>query len=116
MQPPQSYSIEGQCSSGQLIGMLAGALPDHRGRWCTPVLEQLIPEERQAVFLARLKVGTVFLSAEYPAPDPGLLSARPVIKVKYQIQWSEALEAGLRPNAAYTMSDGALQNPTLLTP
>ncbi|MGH0148708.1 UNVERIFIED_CONTAM: hypothetical protein FKN15_043469 [Acipenser sinensis] len=34
MQPPQSYSIGGQRSSGQLTGKPAGARPDYRGRWC----------------------------------------------------------------------------------
>ncbi|MGH0115471.1 UNVERIFIED_CONTAM: hypothetical protein FKN15_000106 [Acipenser sinensis] len=34
IQPPQSYSVGGQCSSGQLIGKPAGARPDYRGRWC----------------------------------------------------------------------------------
>ncbi|MGH0129322.1 UNVERIFIED_CONTAM: hypothetical protein FKN15_038548 [Acipenser sinensis] len=34
MQPPQSYSVGGQHSSGQLTGKPAGALPDYRGRWC----------------------------------------------------------------------------------
>ncbi|MGH0145325.1 UNVERIFIED_CONTAM: hypothetical protein FKN15_052215 [Acipenser sinensis] len=34
VQPPQSYSIGGQRSSGQLTGKPAGAQPDYRGRWC----------------------------------------------------------------------------------
>ncbi|MGH0130263.1 UNVERIFIED_CONTAM: hypothetical protein FKN15_015605 [Acipenser sinensis] len=34
MQPPQSYSVGGQCSSGQLTGKPAGARPDYRGRCC----------------------------------------------------------------------------------
>ncbi|MGH0131601.1 UNVERIFIED_CONTAM: hypothetical protein FKN15_047934 [Acipenser sinensis] len=34
MQPPQSYNIGGQRSSGQLTGKPGGARPDHRGRWC----------------------------------------------------------------------------------
>ncbi|MGH0155287.1 UNVERIFIED_CONTAM: hypothetical protein FKN15_033046 [Acipenser sinensis] len=34
MQPPQSYSVGGQRSSGQLTGKPAGARPDYRGRWC----------------------------------------------------------------------------------
>ncbi|MGH0122977.1 UNVERIFIED_CONTAM: hypothetical protein FKN15_077631 [Acipenser sinensis] len=34
VQPPQSYSIGGQRSSGQLTGKTAGAWPDYRGRWC----------------------------------------------------------------------------------
>ncbi|MGH0169902.1 UNVERIFIED_CONTAM: hypothetical protein FKN15_057649 [Acipenser sinensis] len=34
VQPPQSYSIRGQRSSGQLTGKPAGARPDYRGRWC----------------------------------------------------------------------------------
>ncbi|MGH0136742.1 UNVERIFIED_CONTAM: hypothetical protein FKN15_049771 [Acipenser sinensis] len=36
MQPPQSYSVGGQRSSGQLTGKPAGARPDYRGRWCAP--------------------------------------------------------------------------------
>ncbi|MGH0122854.1 UNVERIFIED_CONTAM: hypothetical protein FKN15_008561 [Acipenser sinensis] len=35
VQPPQSYSVRGQRSSGQLTGKPAGARPDYRGRWCT---------------------------------------------------------------------------------
>ncbi|MGH0159445.1 UNVERIFIED_CONTAM: hypothetical protein FKN15_037594 [Acipenser sinensis] len=35
MQPPESYSVRGQRSSGQLTGKPAGVQPDHRGRWCT---------------------------------------------------------------------------------
>ncbi|MGH0151775.1 UNVERIFIED_CONTAM: hypothetical protein FKN15_043645 [Acipenser sinensis] len=34
MQPPQSYSVSGQHSSGKLTGKPAGARPDYRGRWC----------------------------------------------------------------------------------
>ncbi|MGH0159990.1 UNVERIFIED_CONTAM: hypothetical protein FKN15_038542 [Acipenser sinensis] len=34
VQPPQSYSVRGQRSSGQLTGKPAGAQPDYRGRWC----------------------------------------------------------------------------------
>ena len=34
VQPPQSYSVGGQRSSGQLTGKPAGAQPDYRGRWC----------------------------------------------------------------------------------
>ncbi|MGH0121380.1 UNVERIFIED_CONTAM: hypothetical protein FKN15_072414 [Acipenser sinensis] len=34
MQPPQSYSVGGQRSSGQLTGKPAGARPDYRGCWC----------------------------------------------------------------------------------
>ncbi|MGH0136298.1 UNVERIFIED_CONTAM: hypothetical protein FKN15_020691 [Acipenser sinensis] len=34
MQPPQSYSVGGQRSSGQLTGKPAGARPDQRGHWC----------------------------------------------------------------------------------
>ncbi|MGH0152409.1 UNVERIFIED_CONTAM: hypothetical protein FKN15_072438 [Acipenser sinensis] len=33
-QPPQSYSVGGQRSSGQLTGKPAGARPDYRGRCC----------------------------------------------------------------------------------
>ncbi|MGH0119969.1 UNVERIFIED_CONTAM: hypothetical protein FKN15_060526 [Acipenser sinensis] len=35
VQPPQSYSVGGQRSSGQLTGKPAGARTDYRGRWCT---------------------------------------------------------------------------------
>ncbi|MGH0129735.1 UNVERIFIED_CONTAM: hypothetical protein FKN15_039715 [Acipenser sinensis] len=34
VQPPQSYRVGGQRSSGQLTGMPAGAWPVYRGRWC----------------------------------------------------------------------------------
>ncbi|MGH0151751.1 UNVERIFIED_CONTAM: hypothetical protein FKN15_001678 [Acipenser sinensis] len=36
VQPPQSYSVGGQHSSGRLTGKPAGAQPDYRGRWCAP--------------------------------------------------------------------------------
>ncbi|MGH0138709.1 UNVERIFIED_CONTAM: hypothetical protein FKN15_067070 [Acipenser sinensis] len=34
VQPPQSYSVGGQRSSGQITGKPAGTRPDYRGRWC----------------------------------------------------------------------------------
>ncbi|MGH0134427.1 UNVERIFIED_CONTAM: hypothetical protein FKN15_026912 [Acipenser sinensis] len=34
VQPPQSYSIGGPSSSGQLTGKPTDARPDYRGRWC----------------------------------------------------------------------------------
>ncbi|MGH0167192.1 UNVERIFIED_CONTAM: hypothetical protein FKN15_052030, partial [Acipenser sinensis] len=34
VQPPQSYSVGGQRSSGRVTGKPAGARPDYRGRWC----------------------------------------------------------------------------------
>ncbi|MGH0143643.1 UNVERIFIED_CONTAM: hypothetical protein FKN15_008789 [Acipenser sinensis] len=34
VQLPQSYSVGGQRSSGQLTGKPAGTRPDYRGRWC----------------------------------------------------------------------------------
>ncbi|MGH0161458.1 UNVERIFIED_CONTAM: hypothetical protein FKN15_041221 [Acipenser sinensis] len=34
VQPPQSYSVGGQRSSGQLTGKPASARSDYRGRWC----------------------------------------------------------------------------------
>ncbi|MGH0148794.1 UNVERIFIED_CONTAM: hypothetical protein FKN15_020879 [Acipenser sinensis] len=34
MQPPQSYSVRGPRSSGQLTGRPAGAQPVYMGRWC----------------------------------------------------------------------------------
>ncbi|MGH0142809.1 UNVERIFIED_CONTAM: hypothetical protein FKN15_076643 [Acipenser sinensis] len=34
VQPPQSYSVGGQRSTGQLTGKPARARPDYRGRWC----------------------------------------------------------------------------------
>ncbi|MGH0143861.1 UNVERIFIED_CONTAM: hypothetical protein FKN15_001557 [Acipenser sinensis] len=34
VQPPQSYSVGGQRSSGQLTSKPAGARPDYRSRWC----------------------------------------------------------------------------------
>ncbi|MGH0131850.1 UNVERIFIED_CONTAM: hypothetical protein FKN15_047953 [Acipenser sinensis] len=35
VQPPHSYNVGGQRSSGQLTGKPAGARPDYRDRWCT---------------------------------------------------------------------------------
>ncbi|MGH0183654.1 UNVERIFIED_CONTAM: hypothetical protein FKN15_012604, partial [Acipenser sinensis] len=43
MQPPQSYSVGGQRSSGKLIVKPAGARPDHMGRWCALVPGQALP-------------------------------------------------------------------------
>ncbi|MGH0134487.1 UNVERIFIED_CONTAM: hypothetical protein FKN15_055212 [Acipenser sinensis] len=37
VQPPQSDSVGGQHSSGQLTGKPAGVRPDYRGRWCAYV-------------------------------------------------------------------------------
>ncbi|MGH0154354.1 UNVERIFIED_CONTAM: hypothetical protein FKN15_029013 [Acipenser sinensis] len=34
VQPPQSYSVGGQCSPGQLTGKPAGGRPDYKGRLC----------------------------------------------------------------------------------
>ncbi|MGH0179389.1 UNVERIFIED_CONTAM: hypothetical protein FKN15_006550 [Acipenser sinensis] len=42
VQPPQSYSVGGQRSSGQLTGKPAGARPDYRGRWCAEVYIGLV--------------------------------------------------------------------------
>ncbi|MGH0125719.1 UNVERIFIED_CONTAM: hypothetical protein FKN15_027314 [Acipenser sinensis] len=47
VQPPQSYSVGGQRSSGQLTGKPAGARPDYRGRWCTYTdskVENMVPD------------------------------------------------------------------------
>ncbi|MGH0155482.1 UNVERIFIED_CONTAM: hypothetical protein FKN15_067217 [Acipenser sinensis] len=41
VQPPQSYSIRGQRSSGQLTGKPAGARPDYRGRWYVHMLSKV---------------------------------------------------------------------------
>ncbi|MGH0122705.1 UNVERIFIED_CONTAM: hypothetical protein FKN15_006797 [Acipenser sinensis] len=38
VQPPQSYSVGGQRSSGQLTGKPASARPDYRGRWCANIV------------------------------------------------------------------------------
>ncbi|MGH0145324.1 UNVERIFIED_CONTAM: hypothetical protein FKN15_052214 [Acipenser sinensis] len=40
MQPPRSYSIGGQRSTGQLTGKPADVRPDYRGRWCVPAKEE----------------------------------------------------------------------------
>ncbi|MGH0164168.1 UNVERIFIED_CONTAM: hypothetical protein FKN15_056026 [Acipenser sinensis] len=40
VQPPQSHSVGGQRSSGQLTGKPAGAQPDYRGCWCTTTERQ----------------------------------------------------------------------------
>ncbi|MGH0128417.1 UNVERIFIED_CONTAM: hypothetical protein FKN15_058311 [Acipenser sinensis] len=48
VQPPQSYSVGGQRSSGQLTGKPAGARPDYRGRWCAiPEPEKNIQKKRK---------------------------------------------------------------------
>ncbi|MGH0115844.1 UNVERIFIED_CONTAM: hypothetical protein FKN15_054200 [Acipenser sinensis] len=39
VQPPQSYSVGGQRSSGQLTGKPAGARPDYMVRWCAEYLD-----------------------------------------------------------------------------
>ncbi|MGH0115058.1 UNVERIFIED_CONTAM: hypothetical protein FKN15_074577 [Acipenser sinensis] len=36
VEPPQSYSVRGQRSSGHLTGKPAGARPDYRGPWELP--------------------------------------------------------------------------------
>ncbi|MGH0139835.1 UNVERIFIED_CONTAM: hypothetical protein FKN15_009956 [Acipenser sinensis] len=41
MQPPPSYSVGGQRSSGQLTGKPTGARPDYRGRWCAVYIEDI---------------------------------------------------------------------------
>ncbi|MGH0140240.1 UNVERIFIED_CONTAM: hypothetical protein FKN15_023067 [Acipenser sinensis] len=45
VQPPQSCSIGGQRSSGQLTGKPAGAQPDYRGRWCAFVDDERSDKE-----------------------------------------------------------------------
>ncbi|MGH0175509.1 UNVERIFIED_CONTAM: hypothetical protein FKN15_070568 [Acipenser sinensis] len=45
VQPPQSYSVGGQRSSGQLTGKPAGARPDYRGRWSPESLAAQESEE-----------------------------------------------------------------------
>ncbi|MGH0153252.1 UNVERIFIED_CONTAM: hypothetical protein FKN15_042305 [Acipenser sinensis] len=40
VQPPQSYSVGGQRSSGQLTCKSAGARPDYRGRWCVKMQDE----------------------------------------------------------------------------
>ncbi|MGH0168916.1 UNVERIFIED_CONTAM: hypothetical protein FKN15_005466 [Acipenser sinensis] len=57
MQPPQSYSVGGQRSSGQLTGKPAGAWPDYRGRWCA-----LIQEGQIDVFPDRDHFGRIFFN------------------------------------------------------
>ncbi|MGH0172750.1 UNVERIFIED_CONTAM: hypothetical protein FKN15_075635 [Acipenser sinensis] len=37
VQPPRSYSVGGQRSSGQLTDKPAGTRPEYRGRWCTDI-------------------------------------------------------------------------------
>ncbi|MGH0189365.1 UNVERIFIED_CONTAM: hypothetical protein FKN15_035020 [Acipenser sinensis] len=57
VQPPQSYGVGGQRSSGQLTGKPAGARPDYRGRWCADALRaptlinklQLLPSDAQPI-------------------------------------------------------------------
>ncbi|MGH0157139.1 UNVERIFIED_CONTAM: hypothetical protein FKN15_058524 [Acipenser sinensis] len=50
LQPPQSYSVGGQRSSGQLTGKPAGARPDYRGRCCARL--QLSEDVAGATFMA----------------------------------------------------------------
>ncbi|MGH0116857.1 UNVERIFIED_CONTAM: hypothetical protein FKN15_019246 [Acipenser sinensis] len=51
VQLPQSYSVGGQRSSGQLTGKPAGARPDYRGRWCAKLKDtsQYVLSELQAL-------------------------------------------------------------------
>ncbi|MGH0174120.1 UNVERIFIED_CONTAM: hypothetical protein FKN15_009256 [Acipenser sinensis] len=59
VQPPQSYSVGGQRSSGQLTGKPAGARPDYRGRWCAAV------DKLQIRFISSVQTGEeIVLSAK----------------------------------------------------
>ncbi|MGH0172151.1 UNVERIFIED_CONTAM: hypothetical protein FKN15_069784 [Acipenser sinensis] len=57
VQPPQSYSVGGQRSSGQLTGKPSGTRPDYRGRWCAvfakmfshEALESYLPKIQQVI-------------------------------------------------------------------
>ncbi|MGH0152831.1 UNVERIFIED_CONTAM: hypothetical protein FKN15_059296 [Acipenser sinensis] len=51
VQPPQSYSVGGQRSSGQLTGKPAGARPDYRGRWCAKAILVLKKDSTNATEL-----------------------------------------------------------------
>ncbi|MGH0135617.1 UNVERIFIED_CONTAM: hypothetical protein FKN15_058222 [Acipenser sinensis] len=76
VQPPQSYSVGGQRSSGQLTGKPAGAWPDYRGRWCASWLgsnfyDPLLTQTRY--YRTRPKPANLQPSAapsSYPRPDP----------------------------------------------
>ncbi|MGH0145953.1 UNVERIFIED_CONTAM: hypothetical protein FKN15_007080 [Acipenser sinensis] len=56
VQLPQSDSIGGQRSSGQLTGKPAGAQPDYRGRWC--VCKAALVKREQSAVLPTLCSGT----------------------------------------------------------
>ncbi|MGH0152052.1 UNVERIFIED_CONTAM: hypothetical protein FKN15_073267 [Acipenser sinensis] len=58
VQPPQSYSVGGQRSSGQLTGKPAGARPDYRGRWCAEALHREQMLEQKLATLQRLLAST----------------------------------------------------------
>ncbi|MGH0186516.1 UNVERIFIED_CONTAM: hypothetical protein FKN15_021786 [Acipenser sinensis] len=58
--PPQSYSIGGQHSSGQLTGKPAGARPDYRGCWCATALNGLY-----------FAIGTFLVPQRFPRPVEG---------------------------------------------
>ncbi|MGH0116071.1 UNVERIFIED_CONTAM: hypothetical protein FKN15_023104 [Acipenser sinensis] len=53
-QPPQSYSIGGQRSSGQLTGKPAGARPDYRGRWWADPFDKGKSPTTSKVYLAAI--------------------------------------------------------------
>ncbi|MGH0126767.1 UNVERIFIED_CONTAM: hypothetical protein FKN15_040421 [Acipenser sinensis] len=61
VQPPQSYSVGGQRSSGQLTGKPAGARPDYRGRWCAIL--------REDIQLSRPFAGITFECNEFGHPE-----------------------------------------------
>ncbi|MGH0145470.1 UNVERIFIED_CONTAM: hypothetical protein FKN15_005422 [Acipenser sinensis] len=86
MQPPQSYSVGGQRSSGQLTGKPAGARPDYRGHWCAVCLEGEISRQSILNSLSRGKKASGDLipwtvSEQFQDPEFGSLSGGRVIRI-----------------------------------
>ncbi|MGH0151157.1 UNVERIFIED_CONTAM: hypothetical protein FKN15_067915 [Acipenser sinensis] len=71
VQPPQSYSVGGHRSSGQLTGKPAGAQPDYRGCWCV--------DYRVNIFLRQQWNDPRLAYSEYPDDsldlDPSMLDS-----------------------------------------
>ncbi|MGH0163781.1 UNVERIFIED_CONTAM: hypothetical protein FKN15_058537 [Acipenser sinensis] len=96
MQPPQSYSVRGPRSSGQLTDRPAGTRPVYRGCWCAAAAR------RDCVGLYATVTGTSTMSAALRSQGPGTrgsASSRPVSSAHARRGFAPGIEAPgvLRP-------------------